>query len=171
MAHQQVTAIGPRKAVVWVARLISYLLYFYIIAVEIILFLGFFLLLFGANPSADFTQWAYRNLDRVMEPFRGIFTPIELGTTSGNVESIFETSVLFAMIVYGILGLIISAVISWLSGRLQYLEAAEVEAHRKQALDPLATEAPPAPAPSVTIAATTQQTPPPISTDATGTVG
>jgi hypothetical protein len=67
--------------------------------------------------------------------------------------------------VYGILGLIISAVISWLSGRLQYLEAAEVEAQRKQALDPLATEAPPAP--SVTIAATTPQTPLPTSTDAT----
>jgi hypothetical protein len=165
MAHQQLTAIGPRKAVVWVTRLIGYLLHFYIIAVEIILFIGFFLLLFGANASADFTQWAYRNLDRVMEPFRGIFTPIELGTTGGNVASIFETSVLFAMILYGILGLIISAAISWLSGRLQYLEAAEVEAQHNPALDPLATQAPPAP--SVTIAATTPQTPLPTSTDAT----
>lgn len=84
MTRENVPAIGPRKAVVWITRAISYLLYFYIIAVEIILILGFFLLLFGANPSAEFTQWAYRNLDRVMEPFRGIFTPIELGTTSGD---------------------------------------------------------------------------------------
>ena len=109
MTQKIVPAIGPRKAVVTVTRVLSYLLYFYIIVVEIILFIGFFLLLFGANPSAGFTQWAYRNLDRVMEPFRGIFTPIELGTTAGNVESIFETSVLFAMIVYGILGMLISA--------------------------------------------------------------
>jgi hypothetical protein len=163
--RQNVVAIGPRKAVVRVTRAISYLLYFYIIAVEIILFIGFFLLLFGANPSAEFTQWAYRNLDRVMEPFRGIFTPIELGTTAGNVEAVFETSVLFAMIVYGILGMVISAAISWLSGRLQYLEAAEAQAQRQQELDRLATatSAAPAPAPSVTISATTaQQTPPPF---------
>jgi hypothetical protein len=163
--RQNVAAIGPRKVVVRVTRAISYLLYFYIIAVEIILLLGFFLLLFGANPSAEFTQWAYRNLDRVMEPFRGIFTPIELGTTAGNVESIFETSVLFAMIVYGILGMVISALTSWLSGRLRYLEAAEAEAQRQQELDRLATatSAASAPAPSVTISATTaQQTPPPF---------
>ena len=99
-----------------------------------------------------------------MEPFRGIFTPIELGTTGGNVESIFETSVLFAMIVYGILGLVISSLIGWLTGRLQYLEAAEADALRQQELDRLAAErqAAAAPAPDVTIAATTtQQTPPP----------
>jgi hypothetical protein len=164
MTNQNVPAIGPRKVVVTVTRVISYLLYFYIIVVEIILFIGFFLLLFGANPSAEFTQWAYRNLDRVMEPFRGIFTPIELGTTGGNVESIFETSVLFAMIVYGILGLVISSLIGWLTGRLQYLEAAEADALRQQELDRLAAErqAAAAPAPDVTIAATTtQQTPPP----------
>jgi hypothetical protein len=88
MTTQNIPALGPRKVVVTVARVISYLLYFYIIVVEIILFIGFFLLLFGANPSAGFTQWAYRNLDRVMQPFRGMFTPIELGTTGGNVESI-----------------------------------------------------------------------------------
>jgi hypothetical protein len=63
------------------------------VVVQIILIIGFFLLLFGANPSAGFTQWAYRNLDRVMEPFRGIFTPIQLGTTSGNVEAVFDCSV------------------------------------------------------------------------------
>ena len=71
-----------------VARFISYLAYVYIIFVEVILFLGFFLLLFGANPSSSFVEWAYRNLDRAMKPFRGIFTPIELGTTNGNqIES------------------------------------------------------------------------------------
>jgi hypothetical protein len=140
MAGQAVHAVHARKVVVWLARAISYLVYFYLIAVEIILVLGFFLLLFGANPSAGFTEWAYRNLDRVMEPFRGIFTPIQLGTTSGNVESIFETSVLFAMIVYGIVAMLISALITWLSQRLRYLEAAEVEAERREQQDRLAAE-------------------------------
>ncbi len=116
----------------WVVRAIGYLVYFYLVAVEIILVLGFFLLLFGADPSADFTQWVYRNLDRVMEPFRGIFTPIQVGTTSGNVESIFETSVLFAMIVYGILAMAMSTLTGWLGSRLRILEDAEADAGRRQ---------------------------------------
>jgi hypothetical protein len=120
-------ALTERKAIVWVVRALSYLVYFYLIVVEIILFIGFFLLLFGANPSAGFTQWAYRNLDRVMAPFRGIFTPIQLGTTSADVQATFDTSVLFAMIIYGIVALIMSAFIGWLSGRLSPIYAAEAE--------------------------------------------
>ena len=106
-----------------VARFIGYLAYVYIIFVEIILFLGFFLLLFGANPSSSFVEWAYRNLDRAMKPFRGIFTPIELGTTNGNqIESIFDTSVLFAMIIYGIIGLLIHSLIQWLTYKVRMIE-------------------------------------------------
>ncbi len=151
MATPNVHAIVARKIVVGLARAIGYVTYFYLIAVEIILFLGFFLLLFGANPSAGFTQWVYRNLDRVMAPFRGIFTPIQLGTTAGNVESVFETSVLFAMIIYGILAIAISALTSWLSSRMRYLQAAEAEADRLEEQERLAAEAaaasqPPAPA-------------------------
>ena len=128
-----------------------------VVVVEIILIIGFFLLLFGANPSAGFTQWAYRNLDRVMEPFRGIFTPIQLGTTSGNVEAVFETSVLFAMIVYLILGMLLSALTRWLSQRLRYLDAAEQRERQEQAdeemrasLAALATTDTTAPAPFAT---------------------
>jgi hypothetical protein len=96
-----------------------------------------------------------------MEPFRGIFTPIELGTTNGNIEAVFETSVLFAMIVYGIVGAVVSAVIPWLSSRLQYLEAAEAEALRKKELDRLAAATRAAAAPNVTVSATTTQPPMP----------
>ena len=108
MTTHEVQAIGPRKIIVQLTRAVTYLVYFYLIAVEIILLLGFFLLLFGANSSASFTQWAYRNLDRVMEPFRGIFAPIELGTTSADVQAVFDTAVLFAMIVYGIIAIVMS---------------------------------------------------------------
>ncbi len=116
---------SAHRVILWGSRALSYLLYAYILFVEVILFLGFFLLLFGANTSAGFTEWVYRSLDRAMEPFRGIFTPIELGTTAGNVESIFETSVLFAMIVYGVIGLVVHAFITWLSTRLYRLDAEE----------------------------------------------
>ncbi len=111
-------------------------MYAYLVVVEIILFMGFFLLLFGANPSASFTDWVYRSLDRAMEPFRGIFTPIELGTTAGNdVQSVFETSVLFAMIVYGIVAIAEHALITWLSNRMYRLEAEEDQLLYQASLD------------------------------------
>jgi len=123
--------LGERKVVLMIARVISYLVYAYLIVVEIILLMGFLLLLFGANPSAGFTEWVYRNLDRVMSPFRGIFTPIELGVTGNDVPAVFETSVVFAMIVYGIVALLFSALIGWLTGRLHQVEDAETELERR----------------------------------------
>ena len=108
--------------IVRVARALSYLVYAFVIITLIILVLGFFLLLFGANPDVPFTEWAYRSLDRVMAPFRGIFESIQL-----NGNSVLDTSVLFAMIVYGIIGMLLSALIQWLSTKL-------IELRRRQAL-------------------------------------
>jgi len=134
-------ALSERKAIVWALRAVSYLVYFYLIVVEIILLIGFFLLLFGANPTAGFTQWAYRNLERVMDPFRGIFSPIELGTTGNDVAAVFDTSVLFAMIIYGIVALGLSVLIGWLSGRLDQIHAAEDELARQAEAERLQAEA------------------------------
>jgi hypothetical protein len=140
MAFQNPDVLRVRKGFVLATRVITYLIYAYVVFVEIILIIGFFLLLFGANPSAGFTQWAYRNLDRVMEPFRGIFTPIQLGTTSGNVEAVFDTSVLFAMIIYLIIGMLLSALTRWLSQRLRYLDAAEADAERREQQEQMAAD-------------------------------
>lgn len=119
---------SAEKIITTGARIVSYLVYFYVVLVEIILILGFFLLLFGADSSASFTQWAYRNLDRAMEPFRGIFTSIELGNTGSNeVASVFDTSVLFAMIVYAIVAIAIHALIGWLTARLRRIDRLEHE--------------------------------------------
>jgi hypothetical protein len=129
---EKVPAVDLRKGFLWGAKVLSYMVYVYLILVEIVLVIGFFLLLFGANQSAGFTQWAYRNLDRVMAPFRGIFTPIELGTTSGDVEAVFDTSVLFAMIIYGILALLLNWVIGWLTSRQYHLAALEADVERRK---------------------------------------
>ena len=170
MITSESKALSERKAIVWAVRAISYLVYFYLIVVEIILVIGFFLLLFGANPTAGFTQWAYRNLDRVMAPFRGIFSPIALGTTGNDVAATFDTSVLFAMIIYGIVALLFSALIGWLSGRLNQIHAAEDELERQAeiaqqqadadarmlaAQQAAAAAAHPAQQPAVTVAPTT----------------
>ncbi|WP_053227405.1 YggT family protein [Solirubrobacter soli] len=100
------------------ARVLTYLVYAFVLFSLVILLLGFFLLLFGANPDAPFAEWAYRSLDRVMAPFRGLFESIDL---SGN--SVFDPSVIFAMIVYGIVGLALSALIDWLTEKMMLLRS------------------------------------------------
>ena len=110
---------------VWIARVVTYLVYAVVVVTEVILLLGFVLLLFGASPSASFVEWAYRNLERAMAPFRGMFTPIELGTTQQDVEAVLDVSILFAMIVYGLVALGLRALIDWLTGRLRRVQAAD----------------------------------------------
>jgi hypothetical protein len=122
----------PRRVVVWVTRAVSYVAYVYVLFVEIILLLGFLLKLFGANPTSGFVDWAYRNLDRVMEPFRGIFSPIELGTPGNSeVPAEFETSILFAMVIYGLVALVIYIVIQWLTHRIEKMDR-EARAHAQR---------------------------------------
>lgn len=115
-------ALLGARAAVWV-------LYAYVVVTEVVLALGFVLLLFGANPDASFVAWVYRSMDRAMEPFRGIFTPIDLGL-SGNkdVGAVLDTSVLFAMLVYGIVAWLVSLLWHWVSGYLDRLAAADERA-------------------------------------------
>jgi uncharacterized protein YggT (Ycf19 family) len=118
--------------IVRVARGVTYLVYAFTVVALVILLLGFFLLLFGANPDAPFAEWVYRSLDRVMAPFRGIFESIEL---TGN--SVLDTSVIFAMIVYSIVALFLHALIDWLTQHLLTLRmrarVPEQTAERKHA--------------------------------------
>jgi uncharacterized protein YggT (Ycf19 family) len=99
--------------IVRIARTLTYLVYAFVIVALVILVLGFFLLLFGANPDAPFAEWVYGSLARVMAPFRGLFEPVPL-----NGDSVLDTSVMFAMIVYGISGMFLGALIGWLTDRL-----------------------------------------------------
>ena len=149
-------SLHSKKVVAWIARALAYVIYAYLIIVEIILILGFFLLLFGANPSSGFVSWAYRNLERVMEPFEGIFEPIEITTTSADVPAVFDTSVLFAMIIYGIFAILVSSLVHWLNRVVHRLDREEEEAERRRAyaeairqnqspLDPTLPQMPPDP--------------------------
>jgi uncharacterized protein YggT (Ycf19 family) len=100
-------------SVMWIARALTYLVYAFVIVALVMLLLGFFLLLFGANPDAPFAEWLYRGLRRVMAPFRGLFEPVQL-----DGRSVLDVSILFAMIVYGIVALGLHAVIDWLTARI-----------------------------------------------------
>lgn len=116
-------------------KIVTTIVYAYVVIVEIILGLGFILLLFGANPSSGFVEWVYRSMDRAMKPFRGIFEPVELGVAGNDVPSILETSVLFAMIIYAIVALALGNLLHWLTTRINRIDnenrVREVEqAHR-----------------------------------------
>jgi hypothetical protein len=119
--HVDVTRM--RRTTVVVARVVTWLLYVYVIVCEVLLAFGFVLRLFGANPTSEFTQFVYRSLERVMAPFRGIFAPVELGTTGNDVEAVLDTSILFAMLVYGVALLAIGALVDWLTHRIAVLDA------------------------------------------------
>ncbi len=121
--------------VAWIARAITYLLYAYVLIVEIVLLVGFLLKLFGASRASGFVDWWYRHLEDVMEPFSGIFGSIELGTTSNDVPAVFETSILFAMVIYGIVAIALHSLISWISGFIHRMEQRQLEAERRQAYE------------------------------------
>jgi len=114
---------SSKEHIVWAGRALVYLVYFFVTVALIVLTFGFFLLLFGANPDAQFAEWVYRSLDRVMAPFRGLFEPIQL-----NGKSVLDVSVLFAMIVYGIVALALRSLIDWLTFRVETIRAREAHA-------------------------------------------
>jgi uncharacterized protein YggT (Ycf19 family) len=101
-----------------VARALTYLVYTFAIVTVVLLMLGCILELFGANPDAPFAEWLYQALRHVMVPFRGLFEPVPL-----DGRSVVDPSILFAMLVYGIVALALGGVIGWLTGRILELRA------------------------------------------------
>jgi uncharacterized protein YggT (Ycf19 family) len=105
--------IGVTRA----ARALVWLVSAWVAVTTTVLALAFVLQLFGANPDAGIAEWIYRSADRAMDPFRGIFEPIQFSD-----QSTFDSSMLFAIVVYAIAGLALSTLSSWLGDRLLRLE-------------------------------------------------
>jgi uncharacterized protein YggT (Ycf19 family) len=110
-----------------VGRALLWLIYAWVIITLVLLLLAFILLLFGADPSAGFVQWVYRSTERAMAPFRGIFEPIVLSD-----QSVLDTSVLFAMIVYGFVAIGLRLGLDWVTRKLHAVEQQEYDASRVQ---------------------------------------
>ena len=91
--------------------------YIVLLAYVVILSIAFVLQLLGANPDADFAAWIYRSADRIMEPFRGLFTPKEF---DGN--SVFDGSMLFAILIYSMLGALLGYGVDRLTDRLNRVD-------------------------------------------------
>lgn len=89
--------------------------------VMILLALRFLLLLLGANPAAPFTQFIYALTGPLMVPFEPVFGRARYGA------ALFDWSTLLAMVVYALVGWIITSLIVALSPRAGY-QAVETNA-------------------------------------------
>ena len=65
---------------------------------------------------------------------------IEQPAPFATVEAVFDTSVLFAMIIYLIIGMLLSTLTRWLSQRWRYLDAAEADAERREQQEQMAAD-------------------------------
>ncbi|MBA3758468.1 YggT family protein [Candidatus Saccharibacteria bacterium] len=70
--------------------------------IEIMLAFRFIMKLLGANPSSGFVNFIYSLTNILTAPFDNIFGVAR--TTTGNVQSVFEPSILVAAAVYALLG-------------------------------------------------------------------
>ena len=124
------------------AKILVWLVYAYFILAVVILILNFFLLLFNASTTAEFTQWVYRSGNRVLEPFRGIFP-----TRTTDSGSVIDFAVLFAIIVYGIVAMAIHGLINWIDRLISEEKAKTLYLAAQQQGTSRAQPAAPAPAP------------------------
>jgi uncharacterized protein YggT (Ycf19 family) len=75
--------------------------------VDVVLLVRMVLKLLAANPHAGFTSLTYGVSDALLIPFRGI-----LPTTTVSGQSVFELSVLLAIVVYALLGVGLTRLVS-----------------------------------------------------------
>ena len=79
-----------------------------------ILALGFLLHLAGASPDAPFVDWVYRNTERAMEPFRGMFPIRDI-----DDRSVFDASLLFAAALYGFVAIGLHTLVEYLTMKVR----------------------------------------------------
>jgi uncharacterized protein YggT (Ycf19 family) len=95
------------------AKVLLWFVYAWLIVNLVMLLLAFTLRLLGANPAASFTDWVYRSVARTMAPFRGMFEPLALSD-----QSVLDTSLLFAVIIYSLAALFLRSAIDWVTKRV-----------------------------------------------------
>lgn len=120
-----------------VTRFVSYLIYIYLVLVEIFLGIAFFLLLFGANQDSSFVRWIYRSATQAMNPFRGVFQQFPI-TNNVDVAAVFDPSIILAMIVYGVVAIGLHSLVHWLTSKIRQIDienrlARQHEAYREGA--------------------------------------
>ena len=102
-----------------IGRWLVLFVYGFVVVAVTILGIAFVLRLFNANVSAPFVEWIYRSTAVIMQPFRGIFPPVE-----GEQGSVLDVSILFAMLMYSLFGIVVHNLVDYLDRRLERNRAA-----------------------------------------------
>lgn len=126
--HADATGSTGPETKLWLLRAAKALvvfIYAFVLLNLVMLTLGFFLRLFGASTDAAFTRWVYRSVDRIMEPFRGMFP-----SHAVSDQSVLDVSLLFAILVYAIVGIALHALVVWLTEKIVTLR----RRHRRAAV-------------------------------------
>ena len=111
-----------------ISKLISFVLYLWIMLGVVMLALRTFLLLTSANPSSGFVDFVYRISADYLHPFRAIFPAKEVGETG-----YLDVSALFAIVVYLIIAWIVSSLLKLVQSKMDDVrsqEAARAERNR-----------------------------------------
>ena len=124
---------SPLPTFLKLSRVVVWLVYAWVLVNTLLLLLAFLLRLFGASTDASFTQWVYRSSEAAMRPFRGIFPSREFGE-----NSVLDTSLLFAIVVYSIVAVCVHAFLHWLGLKLAAQQ--QKVAHARAAADQVARE-------------------------------
>jgi uncharacterized protein YggT (Ycf19 family) len=111
---------STKTIVIKICRALVWIIYAWVVITIVLLFLGFLLQLFGADPSAGFVEFVYRSTQRAMAPFRGIFESVPLSD-----DSVLDVSILFAIIVYSLAALGLGMALDWATERLRAAEDRE----------------------------------------------
>ena len=96
-----------------VGKVLTYVMYAWVMIGIIALGLRVFLLAFSANPNTPFVEFIYNTSGDFLQPFRGIFPSKPVGTTG-----YLDVAALFAMIIYGLIGWAFSALIHYIQSKI-----------------------------------------------------
>ena len=102
-----------KRILLWTGKIVVAIVYIYCMLGIIVLAFRFFLLLFGASPDADFSNWIYTVSARFMEPFAGM---IEIAQPAGG--SYIDVSALFAIAAYAVIAWLVHMLYEWVNHRL-----------------------------------------------------
>jgi uncharacterized protein YggT (Ycf19 family) len=109
-----------------ISKVISWLLYIWVIYGVIVLSIRVFLLAFSANPATPFVQFIYNTSADYLAPFRGIFPTKPVGETG-----YLDVASLFAIIIYLLFVWLVSAAINYVQSKIDVLKEEEKDRESK----------------------------------------
>jgi uncharacterized protein YggT (Ycf19 family) len=107
-------------------KVVSILLYIWVIFGVIVLGLRVFLLAFSANAATPFVQYIYKTSADYLAPFRGIFPSKPVGETG-----YLDVASIFAIIMYLLFAWLVSAGINYIQAKIDLIKEKESERKKK----------------------------------------